>query len=148
MKEMTVLTQIAALKTLPTDVLKKKWRELYESEPPAFNRSYLESRLAYRIQELAYGGLGKDMQRRIVALKDELLDHKPRRQIDPTRPPTGAILVREFQGVEHRVRVLADGFEYQGRSYKSLSALARIISGTNWSGPMFFGLRNRRGYKA
>ncbi|MBX9725742.1 MAG: DUF2924 domain-containing protein [Rickettsiales bacterium] len=147
MKETPVLTQIATLKTLTTDALKKKWRELYESEPPAFNRSYLESRLAYRIQELAYGGLPKETKRRIIELKEELLDQKPRRHIDPNRPPIGAILVREFQGVEHRVRVLADGFEYQGRAYKSLSALARIISGTNWSGPMFFGLRNRKGYK-
>lgn len=147
MKETSVIAQIAALKSMPTNALKNKWRELYDNEPPAFNRTYLESRLAYRIQELTFGGLNKDTQRRIASLKDELLDNKPRQHIDPTRPPIGAILVREFQGVEHRVRVLADGFEYQGRTYKSLSALARLISGVNWSGPMFFGLRNRRGYK-
>jgi hypothetical protein len=147
MKKEPVIAQIAGLKEMSVDLLKKKWRELYDTEPPPFNRAYLESRLAYRIQELSYGGLPKETKRRIVELKEELLDNKPRRHIDPNRPPIGAILVREFQGVEHRVRVLADGFEYQGRSYKSLSALARIISGTNWSGPMFFGLRNRRGYK-
>ena len=61
------------------------------------------------------------------------------------RPISGTRLIREWQGVEHTATVLDDGFEYQGRRYKSLSAIARAITGTRWSGPLFWGLRNHRG---
>ena len=141
-----VLARLAALKTTPTPKLKEQWRQLFESEPPAFNRRYLESRLAYRIQELAYGGLKPETVRRLEKLGEELdggrVDVRKRPAND--RPISGTRLIREYQGVEHCVTVRDDDFEYQGRPYKSLSAIARAITGTPWSGPVFFGLKGGR----
>jgi hypothetical protein len=141
-------TRLAALKTTPTPDLKKQWRDLFDSEPPPFNRRYLESRLAYRIQELAYGGLKPETVRRLERLGEELDggDKKKRgMRLDRDRPITGTRLLREWQGVEYIVTVTADGFEWQGRPYKSLSAIARAITGTRWNGWVFFGLKNHRG---
>jgi hypothetical protein len=139
----SVLARVAALKTTSTPELKQQWRDLFGKEPPPFNRRYIESRLAYRIQELAYGGLKPETLRRLLGLGEQLdggrIDVRKRRVDD--RPITGTRLIREWQGVEHTVTVLADGFEYQGRPYKSLSAVARAITGTQWNGPLFFGLR-------
>jgi len=140
--------RLAALKTTPTVDLKQQWRDLFDSEPPPFNRRYLESRLAYRIQELAYGGLKPETIRRLERLGEELDggDRKKRgMRLDRDRPITGTRLLREWQSVEQIVTVTADGFEWQGRPYKSLSAIARAITGTRWNGWVFFGLKNHRG---
>lgn len=139
--------RLAALKTTPTPDLKKQWRELFDSEPPPFNRRYLESRLAYRIQELAYGGLKPETIHRLERLGEDLDggDVKKRGIRADAMPITGTRLLREWQGVEHIVTVMTDGFEWQGRSYKSLSAIARAITGTRWNGWVFFGLKNHRG---
>ncbi len=142
--------RLAALKTTPTPDLKKQWRDLFDSEPPPFNRRYLESRLAYRIQELASGGLKPEPIRRLERLGEELDggDKKKRgMRLDRDRPITGTRLLREWQGVEQVVTVTTDGFEWQGRPYKSLSAIARAITGTRWNGWTFFGLKNHRGRK-
>ena len=139
--------RLAALKTTPTPDLKKQWRELFDSEPPPFNRRYLESRLAYRIQELAYGGLKPGTIRRLERLGEDLDggDKKKRGMRADAMPITGTRLLREWQGVEHIVTVTTDGFEWQGRPYKSLSAIARAITGTRWNGWVFFGLKSHRG---
>nr|WP_309501739.1 DUF2924 domain-containing protein [uncultured Roseovarius sp.] len=139
--------RLAALKTTPTQDLKSQWRELFDSEPPPFNRRYLESRLAYRIQELVYGGLKPATVKRLEALGEQLDGgdrKKSRIRADRDRPITGTRLIREWQGVEHLVTVTTDGFEWQGRPYKSLSAIARAITGTRWNGWVFFGLKNHR----
>ena len=139
----SVLAQLSALKTAPIGALKQKWRDLFEKEPPPFSRSYLESRLAYRIQELAYGGLKPETIERLNALADELEGNTKIRNRQPeTRPIAGTRLVREWKGCEHCVTVRTDGFEYEGRPYKSLSAIARTITGTRWNGLVFFGLKN------
>mgnify|MGYP000562804111 FL=1 len=139
-----ILTRLTALKTTPTTKLKEQWRQLFEGEPPAFNRRYLESRLAYRIQELAYGGLKPETVRRLEKLGEELdggrVDVRKRPAND--RPISGTRLIRDYQGVEHCVTVRDNDFEYQGRPYKSLSAIARAITGTQWNGVVFFGLRS------
>jgi hypothetical protein len=143
----TVLARLAALKTMPTPELKRQWRDLFESEPPPYNRRFLESRLAYRVQELAYGGLKPETIERLEALGEELYGNngKPRRRADTAhRPIAGTRLIREWQGVEHCVTVRDHDFEYQGRPYKSLSAAARAIAGTRWNGLVFFGLKNQR----
>jgi hypothetical protein len=140
--------RVAALKTTPTLDLKQQWRELFDSEPPPFNRRYLESRLAYRIQELAYGGLKSETIRRLERLGEELDGGDKRKRgirIDLDRPITGTRLLREWQGVEQIVTVTAVGYEWRGRPYKSLSAIARAITGTRWNGWTFFGLKNHRG---
>ena len=138
--------RLAALKTATTLELKAQWRDLFDSAPPPFNRRYLESRLAYRIQELAYGGLKPETIRRLERLGEELDggDRNKSRVRADTMPITGTRLLREWQGVEHVVTVTADGFEWQGRPYRSLSAIARAITGTRWNGWVFFGLKNRR----
>ena len=142
----TVLAQLAALKNAPIGSLKQKWRDLFETEPPPYNRRFLEHRLAYRIQELAYGGLKPETLKRLRQLGDELDggDTKRRRQRAKDRPISGTRLIREYQRVEHCVTVRDDGYEYQGRPYKSLSAIARAITGTRWNGLVFFGLKNQR----
>src|SRR5215475_9077030 len=143
MKE-TVLAQLAALKGAPADILKARWRELFDTEPPAYNRRFLESRLAYRIQELAYGGLSRDTLDRLKAMAKQYASQDPiERKARPIlRPIAGTKLIREWQGVEHCVTVRADDFEYLGRPYKSLSSVAREITGTKWNGWVFFGLKN------
>jgi hypothetical protein len=142
----TVLAQLAALKTAPVADLKQKWRDLFDREPPPYNRRFLENRLAYRIQELAYGGLTEETLERLEALADELEGKKPRRRSAlETRPIAGTRLVREWKGREHCVTVRQKDFEYKGRPYKSLSAIARHITGTRWNGLVFFGLKNSRG---
>lgn len=142
----TVLARIAALKVVPINTLKQQWRELFETEPPPYNRRFLEHRLAYRIQELAYGGLKPQTIERLRALAEDLDGGDPSRRRQPAkdRPIAGTRLIREFQGVEHCVTVRDEDFEYQGRPYKSLSAVARAITGTRWNGLIFFGLKNQR----
>jgi len=142
----SVLAQLAALKTAPIAELKRKWRDLFDREPPPYNRRFLEHRLAYRIQELTYGGLTAATVERLDAIADELEGKTPKRRTAlVSRPIAGTRLVREWQGIEHCVTVRNDDFEYRGRPYRSLSAVARQITGTRWNGLVFFGLKNTRG---
>ena len=138
----TVLARLAEIKTMNILALKGMWRDLYASEPPPYNRKFLESRLAYRVQELAYGGLKPETIRRLAELANELEPRGSRRPVE-SMPVAGTRLLREWQGVEHAVTVLADGFEYDGKPYKSLSAIARAITGTRWNGWLFFGFRKQ-----
>lgn len=142
----TVLARVAALKALSIQALKEQWRELFETEPPPYNRRFLEHRLAYRIQELAYGGLKPETIKRLRSIAEDLDGGDPARRRQPAkdRPIAGTRLIREFQGVEHCVMVRDEGYEFQGRPYKSLSAIARAITGTRWNGWIFFGLKNQR----
>jgi hypothetical protein len=139
----TIVTKLAALKDTPTADLRILWTKLFESEPPKQNRRFLESRLAYRIQELEHGGLKPATIERLKALGEELNGGKvkQRRIRVDQHPIAGTRLIREYQGVEHCATVTDSGFEYQGRPYKSLSAIARAITGTRWNGWVFFGLR-------
>ena len=139
----SVLAQLAALPGKSTPELKQLWRELFDSEPPRYNRRFLESRLGYRIQELQYGGLKPATVARLEALGEDLDGGRieVRRKRADDRPIAGTKLIREWKGVEHTVTVLDDGYDYQGRPYKSLSAVARAITGTRWNGWVFFGVR-------
>src|SRR4051812_42021104 len=113
----SVLAQLAALKGAPAAALKIKWRALFDSEPPPYNRRFLENRLAYRIQELAYGGLKKETVERLRVLAKQY-DRRPggRSKTRPARLPiAGTRLIREWRGVQHCVTVQTDGFEYQGQ---------------------------------
>jgi hypothetical protein len=103
--------------------------------------------LAYRIQELAYGGLKPHTVARLKALGEGLDGANLARRCRAAKdmPIVGTRLIREWQGTEHLVTIRDDGFEYQGMPYKSLSAIARAITGTRWNGWVFFGLKNRRG---
>ena len=141
-----VLAQLAALKTISTADLKAQWRKLNDSEPPPYNRRFLESRLAYRIQELAYGGLKPATLKKLEAMGEQIDSErsgkrKPRLDL---KPITGTRLVREWQGVEHTVTVTATRYDWQGRPYQSITAVARAITGTKWNGWIFFGLKNQQ----
>ena len=114
----TVLARLAALKTMPIPQLKQQWRDLFETEPPPYNRRFLESRLAYRIQELAYGGLKPETveaARRARPKSSTAVIRRAAASHHQDRPIAGTRLIREWQGVEHCVTVRDDDFEYQGR---------------------------------
>ena len=142
-----VLGRLAWIKTAPIAELKAEWRRLYGKEPPPFSRSYITSRLAYRIQELAFGGLRPETRARLEALGEQLDGGNIvlRRIRADSRPLPGTRLIREHDGVQHVVTVRADDFEYEGRPYRSLSAIARHITGTRWNGWTFFGLKGSAG---
>jgi hypothetical protein len=117
--------------------------ELFGREPPPYNRRFLETRLAYRVQELAFGGLKPETVERLEALAAQVEGKAvPGRQLSE-RPIAGTRLIREWKGVEHCVTVRDADFEYQGRPYKSLSAIARAITGTRGNGLIFFGLKSQ-----
>jgi len=142
----SVVMQLAALKRMTVAELKTKWGSLFGAPAPNNSRSYLELRLGYRIQELTLGGLSRETRRSLDLLADEIEGKSDRKAIiaDARNPVVGTRLVREWGGVEHIVTVMKDGFDWQGRRFKSLSAAARAITGTQWNGYRFFGLADAR----
>ena len=141
-----VLARLAALKEMTVVELKAQWQALIGTPAPNNSRPFLEQRIAYRIQELTWGGLAKPAARLLDALADEVEGKKARQSVisDPRNPVIGTRLVREWDGAEHVITVLKDGFDWQGRRYKSLSSIAREITGTRWNGYRFFGLRENK----
>jgi hypothetical protein len=141
-----ILARLAALKSMSVNDLKTEWQVLFNAPAPNNSRTFLESRLAYRIQELTYGGPDNQTRRLLELLADEVEGTLTRKaQIaDPRNPVVGTKLIREWDGTAHTVTVLKDGFDWGGQRYKSLSAVARAITGTRWNGYRFFGLRERK----
>ena len=141
-----ILARLGALKAMSVNELKAEWQALYDAPAPNNSRNFLEGRLAYRIQELTYGGPDKQTRRLLDLLADEVEGTLTRKaQIaDPRNPVVGTKLIREWDGVAHTVTVLREGFDWDGRRFKSLSAVARAITGTRWNGYRFFGLRERK----
>ena len=132
------LARLAALPNMDGQQLKQLWLEVFNERGPNKRNNYLVPRLAWRIQELAYGGLSPHAQRQIdahVRRKKEVTT-KTRRIV---RPVVGTRFVRIHRGIEHQVTVTRSGFEYQGKTYGSLSHVAKDITGVRWSGPAFFG---------
>lgn len=142
-----VLARLAALKTMTMPQLRQEWEKLFNTAAPNNSRPFLEQRLAHRIQELAFGGLSKPIIRTLDMLADEVEGKKVRKSVisDPRNPIIGTRLVRGWNGTEHTVTVMKDGFDWNGQRYKSLSAIAKSITGTNWNGYRFFGLRAAEG---
>ena len=143
--EPTVLKQVTSLQRMPLAELRDRWRMLFGKEPPvAYGTPQMVRRLAWRIQELHYGGLSDAARKRLreIADGDELARGQrrpPKRKAGPLSP--GTRLVRHWRGVEHTVTATADGgLEYQGKRYRTLTAVAKAISGQHCSGPRFFGL--------
>jgi hypothetical protein len=137
-----VLTRIAALPTLSLKALNAEWRTLFDHDPPLTHRRFLERRIAYRLQELEWsktrGALLEENRQRVAAF----VEHgalPPR--VRNGKPMPGTVLIRHFNGEDHQVTVTNDGdFEYRSQRFGSLSAIAKHITGTQWSGPKFFGL--------
>ena len=120
------------------------WRKVFHAAPPQrVRRDLLIKLLAYRVQEQAYGGLSAATRRRLSELARKFEAH-PNAELAGTPPiKPGTRLLRDWRGEAHRVTVLENGYEYAGKRYSSLSQIARLITGTRWSGPLFFGLRGR-----
>jgi len=131
---------IAGLAKLDNATLKAQWRTLYGSAPPVrITRGLLIGAVAHGLQEKARGGLAPATRRQLMSGAEDHAKEAPAR---PALAP-GTVLLREWHGENHRVTVLEGGVEYGGQCYRSLSAVARIITGSRCSGPLFFGLKPR-----
>jgi Protein of unknown function (DUF2924) len=146
----SIVMQIAALKNMTVGQLREVYAEKFGEPSSSRNKPWLFKRIAWRIQELAEGGLSERAKKRAAELANDAdlrlrppKGHKapetgPKR--DPRLPAAGTELKREFNGKAHVVAVAADGFAYKGKPYRSLSAIAKQITGTQWNGFLFFGL--------
>jgi len=135
--------EVADLLTLETSELREKWSALCGVDPPdRMGRTLLIRAIAYRLQEKALGGLKPSVQRVLDRVCDEPRGSASGR-ITKTRINAGTVVIRQWRGVRHRVTVLDRDVVYRGRRYQSLSEVARAITGTRWSGPLFFGLTKR-----
>ena len=140
-KQASVAARISALSSLPIAELWPVWDRYFSSRPINPNRAFIESRIAYKMQEEVFGGLAHNTRQRLEAIGAKHSKIKLRAKPREFDFAPGTILLREWGEREHRVTVTAEGlFEYQGRNFKSLTAVARHITGAHWSGPLFFGL--------
>lgn len=147
------MAQLAELPTMAVRHLQARYLELFGEPTRSRNRDYLVKKLSWRLQEIAEGGLSDRARSRLLEIevnppaapragtRRKRATKKRVAGRDPRLPAIGTVLTRTFQGVEHRVTVRAYGFEYDGETYKSLSRIARVITGTSWNGWTFFGLK-------
>ena len=136
---------LSRLPELDIGELRRQWRSLYKAEAPRhLSRELLVRAVAYRMQELARGGLRPEPQRQLRRIAQEFKETGASRIRHRPELKSGTRLVREWQGGSYDVLVLDDGFSWQGTRYRSLSAIARKITGTAWSGPLFFGSKPNR----
>ncbi len=157
--------QIEELESMTVRELAGKYYNVFGEQTTSRNKSYLKKRVAYRIQELAYGGLSKEALERILVLalnapirrrqrngsgeatrnsEDSNDREQPIKPLDPRLPPIGQKVSRVYKKVLYDVVVLTDGFVYEGRDYRSLSTIAKEITGTDWNGFAFFGLNKKK----
>ena len=147
--------EIRQLTGMAAGALRQRYREVFGEETRSGNRRWLERRIAWRIQSQAEGGLSARAKRLAEELvrEEDLRVRPPRERMtiqspepgrrsgrDPRLPMPGSVLTRRHGGVEHRVHIHADDFEYDGKRYRSLSAIAHAITGSHWNGFHFFGL--------
>jgi hypothetical protein len=132
---------VTELANLGDSLLREKWKRIFDSEPPnGLRRNLLVPILAYKIQEQKFGSLSKACRRRLRQLSEVIETDANSSALVPTLKP-GTRLVRKWRDQVHLVNVETDGYEYQGTRFKSLSEIARLITGTRWSGPLFFGMK-------
>ena len=135
--------QLAALPTLSAAQLRTEWRRLYRAPPPPMTADLLRRGIAYRLQERVLGGLSPATRKEIEKLCKQLEKTGEAIALPSIRIKPGTRLVREWGGQTHHVIVLSDGFLYRDRQFRSLSQIATMIAGVRWSGPRFFGLKQR-----
>ncbi|MDO8589226.1 MAG: DUF2924 domain-containing protein [Armatimonadota bacterium] len=136
-------TEIGGLSGLSREQLQARWRELYRTEPPKkISRDLLIRAIAYRLQENAYGGLKTATRRVLAKVAEDAAARRPIRIAPERTLKPGTVLLRDWHGVQHQVMVLESAIMFQKKQYKSLSEVARKITGTRWSGPLFFGLKS------
>jgi hypothetical protein len=138
--------------------LRDKYREAFGEETTSHNAAYLRKKIAWRIQELAQGGLTERAQARIAEIQrsaplrerppqagaSQVAEAIARVARDPALPPVGTVLHKVYRGTAYEVAVADDGFVYRGKTYASLSTVAKAITGTTWNGRLFFGLTTRK----
>jgi hypothetical protein len=135
--------ELKDLETRGDDELKDRWRSLYGTKPPQkIHRSLLIAAIAHRMQENAWGALKSSVRRHLMQAADNPAPRRPSPHYPSLRPRVGTVLVRDWGGVTHQAKVLEDGILFRGKRYKSLSEVARVITGSRWSGPLFFGLKS------
>lgn len=139
----SVVAQIAQLPNLDMAAIKVLWSRLYGGDTPTHNRQFLERRIAYRLQEIEFRKIDRNlMDRNDRRIKTIIETGQNKKRDRDHRPVAGTLLTREYKGVIHKVVATPDGqYDFQGRMYPSLSMIAREITGTRWSGPLFFGLK-------
>jgi hypothetical protein len=142
-----VSARLAELTTLGMPALRSEWRRLFRREAPRLSRDQMMRAIAYRIQETAFGGLPIAVERRLTKLTRTFESEGRIVAPPPPKVKPGARLVREWRGRTHVVSVVDGGFEYEGKTFPSLTAIAVEITGAHWSGPRFFGLVRRRAAK-
>jgi len=136
--------EINATQSETTFQLRQRWKALYGTEPPPrASRDLLMRAVAYRLQERVLGGLSASTRRLLERIADAAAEHRPTRLKPQCKLHPGAILLRHWGGVQHQVTVLQSGVQFRGKPSRSLSEVARIITGSRWSGPLFFGLKTR-----
>jgi hypothetical protein len=157
--EIQIREQIEALKKMTVRELRGRYQEVFGEESRSNHKQFLFRRIAWRIQALAEGGLSERARRRALeiandadlrirapksfdagVLRNRIVHRKIPVEMDPRRPLPGTMLVREYKGQSIIVKVHVDGFEYDGRPYRSLSAIAKAVTGTKWNGHLFFHL--------
>lgn len=137
--------QLKDLETVSDEELKVRWYSLYGTKPPQkIHRSLLIAAVAHRMQENALGALKSSFRRHLMQAGNNPATPRPSPHYPSLRPRPGTVLVRDWGGVTHQAKVLEDGILFRGKRYKSLSEVARVITGSRWSGPLFFGLKTRR----
>jgi len=133
-------SEIASLSKLGIDELRERWTAMFAKAPSRdISRSFLTRAIAYRLQEKVFGGLKPSTQRLLAEFAYDGANGSAAVRSRILRP--GSVLVREWRGISHQVSVLEKGFSFRGKRYRSLSEVAREITGTQWSGPLFFGLK-------
>ena len=136
--------ELALLKSLDVDQLRARWKILYETQAPTrFSRDLLMRAVAYRMQERVLGGLKPATRRLFERVSQDARARRPIRVAPVRKLAPGALLIRQWGGAKHQVTVLEGGVMFRGKLYRSLSAVARVITGNRWSGPLFFGLKTR-----
>lgn len=143
---MTIVTEIAALADRTTAELSAQYEALFGRPPRYRSPTWLRKRIAFKLQESAFGGLSRVARDALDALqRDIALPSAPHTEAERPRGElrVGTVLQREWRGLQIRVEVAKDGFNWDGRTFKSLSAVANEVTGSRWSGRLFFGLRGR-----
>ncbi|WP_339048088.1 DUF2924 domain-containing protein [Candidatus Mesenet endosymbiont of Phosphuga atrata] len=138
----SAIKEVMSLESKTLIELREMWRRLFKSDAPLYSRKYLIKRLAYHLQEIAYGGLCSKAAKKLDYLRDQLEQGKKISSSTINCPIAGTTLIRQYQGVNHEVSVTKKGFTYQGQFFKSLSAIANKITGTRWNGLVFFGVKS------
>ncbi len=154
----TIVEQIQELRQMTVNQLRGKYEEVFGETTSARNKDYLWKKIAWRIQELEYGGLSERAKKRAreIANEHDIRVRPPRGtfnefnqpnmskvQKNNRLPAVGTILTKEYKGKTIEVEVLKKGFRFNGTGYRSLSGIAREVTGTHWSGNAFFGLKGK-----